>query len=198
MFAAIATRLDALRTRYAAPGRHYHGQRHIDLLLALLPDIRPALASPDAVELAIWYHDAIYDPGSTDNEAESAALLRTDLATIAAPQLIAQAATLILATTTHLVPPGLAPPLANDCAHFLDMDLSILGADPETFAWYTAAIRREYARVPEDHWNRRRPAILSGFLARDRLYLTQYFHTRFDTPARTNLRTAIAAFPANS
>lgn len=193
MFTATAARLAALRARLAAPARHYHGQRHIDLLLGLLDETRPALAAPEAVELAIWYHDAVYDPARADNEAESAALLRADLDGLVAPALIAHAATLILATHTHRVPPGLAPPLASDCAHFLDMDLSILGADAETFAWYNAAIRREYAHIPEPQWRQRRPAILAGFLARDRLYLTDHFHARFDAPARANLRAAIAA-----
>jgi predicted metal-dependent HD superfamily phosphohydrolase len=194
MFAALAARLAGLRARYAAPGRHYHGQRHIGLLLALHADIHPALAVPDAVELAIWYHDAIYDPTRADNEAESAALLRADMAGLADPALVTRAATLILATQAHRIPPGLAPALAADCAHFLDMDLSILGADPETFAWYDAAIRREYAHIPEDQWRRRRPAVLGGFLARERLYLTGHFHRRLDATARANLRAAIAAF----
>lgn len=196
MFSAIAARLDALRARYAAPGRHYHGQRHIDLLLALLREIRPALAAPDAVELAIWYHDAIYDPRRSDNEAASAALLRAELAGLADPALIATSATLVLATATHRVPPGLAPALAADCAHFLDMDLSILGADPATFAWYDAAIRAEYAHIPEGQWRQRRPAVLAGFLARERIYLTPHFHARLDATARANLRAAIAALAA--
>jgi predicted metal-dependent HD superfamily phosphohydrolase len=194
MFSGLATHLDGLRVRYAAPDRHYHGQRHIDLLLALLAELRPALAAPDAVELAVWYHDAIYDPQRSDNEAASAALLRTDLAGLADPSLIATAATLVLATATHRVPAGIAKPLAADCAHFLDMDLSILGADPATFAWYDAAIRREYAHVPEVQWRKRRPAVLEGFLTRERLYLTDHFHTRLDTQARANLRAAVAEF----
>ena len=192
MFAALVTRLDGLRARYAARDRHYHGQRHINLLLALLEDIRSSLSSPDAVELAVWYHDAIYDPRRTDNEAESATLLRADLAGLADPALIQAAATLVLATHTHRVPAGLAPALAADCAHFLDMDLSILGADAATFAWYDAAIRREYAHIPEPQWRQRRPAVLSGFLGREQLYLTAHFHDRCDAQARTNLGDAIA------
>lgn len=192
MFAALASRLDAVRTRLAGPDRHYHGQRHIDLLLALHAEVRAHLAHPDAVELAIWYHDAIYVPLRPDNELESAALLRADLAGIADPALIERAAVLVLATRTHAVPPGLAPDLAADCAWFLDMDLSILGADHDTFAWYDAAIRREYAEVPDDVWRTRRPAVLGTFLARARLYLTDHFHARLDTRARANLRRAIA------
>jgi predicted metal-dependent HD superfamily phosphohydrolase len=193
MLSALTHRFDALRARYAEPTRAYHGQRHIDLLLALHAETRPHLHAPDAVELAIWYHDAIYIPLSPENERASAALLRTDMQGLLDPALIEAAASLVLATRSHEVPPGLAPAIAGDCAWFLDMDLSILGADPETFAWYDAAIRQEYAAVPDAEWRLRRPRVLGTFLARPRLYLTDHFHTRLDTPARANLRAAIAA-----
>ena len=193
MFSALADRLDGLRRRYAEPSRAYHGQRHIDLLLGLLTEVRPRLRTPDAVELAVWYHDAVYIPMSPENETASAALLRSDLAGLADTALIETAATLILATSTHTVPPGIAPSVAADCAWFLDMDLAILGADPATFAWYDAAIRAEYAAIPEAEWRVRRPRVLATFLARERLYLTDHFHARLNAQARANLRVAIHA-----
>lgn len=191
MFGLLEARLAGLRARYAEPGRAYHGQRHIDILLGLFGEIRPHLIAPHAVEAAIWYHDAVYVPMSADNEIESAALLRSELAGLADPALIETAAALVLATRSHAVAPGMPPDIAADCAWFLDMDLSILGADGETFAWYDAAIRVEYAAVPEDVWRERRPRVLATFLARERLYLTEYFHARCDARARANLRRAI-------
>ena len=193
MFAAIASRLAALRGRYAEAGRAYHGQRHIDILLGLHAEVRDRLIAPEAVEVAIWYHDAIYVPMRSDNEIESAALLRTDLAGIADPGVIEVAATLVLATRFHAVPAGIAPAVALDCAWFLDMDLSILGADAEIFAWYGAAIRVEYAAVAEAEWRVRRPVVLGTFLEREQIYLTAYFHSRYDARARRNLAAAIAA-----
>lgn len=61
-----------LERRYTEPHRYYHnldhlhamGQAYID---AMSGDIEPTTA------LAILYHDAIYDPTRTDNEAQSAA-----------------------------------------------------------------------------------------------------------------------------
>ena len=193
MFRKTATRLEALRTRYADPARAYHGQRHIDMLLALHAELRQHLIAPDAVEAAIWYHDAIYLPLNSHNERDCAALLRADLHGLADPSLIETAATLVLATSSHAIPPGIAPAIAADCAWFLDMDLSILGADPAIFAWYNAAIRIEYAAVPEAEWRARRPHVLGTFLARERLYFTDHFHTLHDAQARRNLRAAIAA-----
>lgn len=186
--------IDTLRARYAEPHRAYHGQRHIDLLLAQFCDIRQRLHDPEAVELAIWYHDAIYDPLSKTNEADSAALLLAERHGDTAAATLTRGHALILATANHMLPPGLGPEDAADCAHFLDMDLSILGADPATFAWYTAAIRQEYRAVPEAEWKMRRPHILRGFLGRPRLFLTDHFHAKLDLPARRNLAAAIQEF----
>jgi predicted metal-dependent HD superfamily phosphohydrolase len=107
--------------------------------------------------------------------------------------LIETAAILVLATRIHAIPAGIDPAIAADCAWFLDMDLSILGADPATFAWYDAAIRVEYAAVPDAEWRARRPGVLATFLDRERLYLTDHFHARCDAQARINLRAAIDA-----
>ncbi len=180
-----------LRARYAEPHRAYHGQRHIDILLGLFADIRAMLHCPEAVELAIWYHDAVYEPLSKDNETASAALLRAELGGLVDPAVLERAHAMVLATRTHALPQGLCGAEASDCAYFLDMDLAILGAEPAIFAWYDAAIRREYRAVPDAEWRRRRPLVLRGFLGRERLYLTDHFHAKLNSPARRNLVAAI-------
>ena len=54
--AALKGELAAL---YRAPERHYHGLSHIEALLALVQAYRPAVTDPEAVEAAIWFHDAV-------------------------------------------------------------------------------------------------------------------------------------------
>jgi predicted metal-dependent HD superfamily phosphohydrolase len=198
MFGVIADRLARLRARYAEPHRAYHDQTHVDALLALLAEVRGGLHDAAAIELAIWYHDAIYDPARTDNETRSAVLLRTDLASLADPLLLARAETLVLATATHTLPTDADPELASDCATFLDMDLSILGAPEPAFRRYDAAIRREYAAVPDADYRAGRSRVLRGLLARPRLYLTGHFQARFDAPARCNLAAALAALSSDA
>ncbi|MCB1151504.1 hypothetical protein KDK88_08125, partial [bacterium] len=144
--------LSDLRRRHAEPQRHYHTWAHVRALLDWLDRVRGDLADAAAVELAVLYHDAVYDPRAMDNEARSADLLLADLAGHVEPARLARARAMILATADHepveTDDAGLANDgLANDAAHFLDMDLSILGAEPAAFDAYEAAIRREYAFV---------------------------------------------------
>ena len=94
----------------------------------------------------------------------------------------------ILATAGHKVPEDASPRLAADCALFLDMDLSILGAPAEDFDRYDQAIRQEYIAIPDDIFLPRRRDIMAGFLERPRLFLTETFHQSHGAPARENLR----------
>ena len=73
--------LATLQRRYGGGGRHYHNWDHIRALLAHAASVRDSLADPGAVELAIYFHDAVYNPLSRQNETKSAALARRVLAT---------------------------------------------------------------------------------------------------------------------
>ncbi|KQU75765.1 hypothetical protein ASC75_17190 [Aminobacter sp. DSM 101952] len=181
---------------YEAKDRHYHGIRHIEALLALLEAHRAAFADPDAVEAAIWFHDAIYDSRRKDNEALSAALAAGKLKEqVDAPRL-ARIVTMIEATATHEVPTFEDTSARNDAALLLDMDLSILGAPPATFDAYEANVRREYAWVSEADWRAGRAAVLRNFLARPRIFHTDIFVARFEAQARENMERSLEALSA--
>ena len=185
---ALASRLDGLRRRYAEPHRAYHTQAHVDAMLRGLRDEAGQVTHPDAVELAIWYHDAIYDPAASDNEARSAALLRTELAGLADPALIAAAALMVEASARHRLPEATPDTLRDDAATFLDLDMAILGAAPADYDGYEAGIAAEYVPVHgEAAFRHGRRAFLNATLARDRLFLTDRFHAALDGPARANI-----------
>jgi precorrin-6Y C5,15-methyltransferase (decarboxylating) len=193
MIDALDARLAAVRARYAEPHRQYHGLSHLDALLALFGDIRPWLADPDAVRLAIFFHDAIYRPNRSDNEAASARLMRADLAGLVEETVLARAETLILATAQHALPAGCAADLAKDCAIFLDMDMSILGATLADYDRYEAGIAAEYLPFyGAAAYRRGRAAVLESFLARQHLFLSEQF-AGLEAPARANLARALAA-----
>ena len=182
-----------LRNRHAEPQRHYHTWDHIEALLRWFEARRNHLHDPLSVELAILFHDAAYDPTRSDNEAESARLLKdTDLPGVS-DAVRARAVRMIEATARHEIPDGLEPADQSDMAEFLDMDLSILGARSEVFDAYEDAIRREYAFVPEALYREARRGILQRFLERERLYFSDWGRDRFEATARANLAASIAA-----
>ena len=194
MFKTLTQVMDGLRGRYAEPHRAYHGQAHLDAMLDGLHAIRHAFAMPETAELAVWFHDAVYDPAASDNEARSAALMLEQLTGLADPALLQRAATMIRATATHAVPPGLAPDLVHDTALLLDLDLAVLGAVPATYDAYERGIAAEYGPVHgEARFRAGRLAFLQATLARPRLFLTPDAHGRLDGPARTNMARAIRA-----
>lgn len=171
--------------------RGYHGWSHPLALLALLPEVAASLCDPVAVECAILLHDAVYDPVRSDNERQSASLARRLLSARVTEVTLERTIGLIEATEKHLVPEGLTPEEAQDAGIFLDMDLSILGAEAEAFDAYEAGVRHEYSHVPEEAFRKGRAAILERFLARDRLYLTDWGRDRFEGRARANLRRSL-------
>ena len=182
-----------LRNRHAEPQRHYQTWDQIEALLRWFEARRNHLHDPLSVELAILFHDAAYDPTRSDNEAESARLLKdTDLPGVS-DAVQARAVRMIEATARHEIPDGLEPADQSDMAEFLDMDLSILGARSEVFDAYEDAIRREYAFVPEALYREARRGILQRFLERDRLYFSDWGRERFEATARINLAASIAA-----
>ncbi len=183
----------ALSGIYRAEDRHYHNLSHIEAMLALAEDYRASLHDPEAVEAAIWFHDAIYDSKAKDNEAQSAALAEKSLARRTDPERLGRIMAMIVATATHQLPPFDDATALRDASLFLDMDLSILGAAPAAFDAYERAVRLEYAWVEEPMWRAGRGAVLKTFLARDHIFHTDEFRQRFEPQARQNIARSIQA-----
>ena len=179
--------LDQLLARYREPHRAYHTIQHLEECFALLDELRGSANEPAAIEFALWYHDAVYWPRRSDNESASAALARTDLEAVGAPDALIEAVTAMILATAHQTTP---PP--GDTEILIDIDLAILGAEPARFAEYERQIRTEYAWVPGFVFRNQRAAVLAGFLARPRIYRTPVLQARLEERARRNLGAAIA------
>ena len=179
-----------LVTAYAEPARAYHTAAHIQDCLAQLDLTRDSAKRPDEVEAAIWFHDAVYVPGALDNEDRSARLAQTALLACAAPpETSARIGELVLATR-HLTVPR-----EPDTQLLCDIDLSILGREPEIFDEFERRIRREYHWVPDPAYRMARSEVLNGFLGRHPLYQTAYFRSRYETQARANLERVLRPSP---
>ncbi|MEY4555102.1 MAG: hypothetical protein RL093_221 [Pseudomonadota bacterium] len=184
---------DELIARYGEPHRRYHTMTHIEDCLAQVA------ASTDfsdeqrsLLDAAIWFHDAIYDATRHDNEAESAKLAVERLSSAgAAPAFVDEVSRLILLTAGHSVEDDDAIG-----ARLVSIDLSILGARPERYDAYAAAIRHEYGHVPEPLYRAGRAAILGRFLESGRLFADPVWAERFEAPARANLAREIVALTA--
>lgn len=173
-----------LAARYEEPHRAYHNLRHITECLELLDTVPTA----PAVEIALWFHDAVYDPQARDNEERSAELAATCLKNAGAPaDFIPHVEALILTTKRH------TPEDREDFALISDIDLSILGRAPSRFDEYEQDIRREYAWVSDEDFAKGRGGFLESVLARPAIFLTDHFHDLLERPARANITRSLEA-----
>jgi predicted metal-dependent HD superfamily phosphohydrolase len=187
---AAAVVLEQLAQAYGEPHRHYHTLDHIGALLALLDRHGRGAADPDALRLAILFHDVVYDPTRHDNEQASAAVAAERLARLGfAESLVAKVAHYIIATRHDRPTEAMGD---ADLALLLDLDLSILAAAPGDYRAYAGAVRREYAFVPDHLYRPGRRRVLEGFLARERIYLTKPLYALWEEPARANVAAEIA------
>ncbi|MFA1540747.1 HD domain-containing protein [Actinomadura monticuli] len=185
----IGTELDQ---RYGEPHRRYHTRAHLTAVLDLVDELAGHAADPDAVRLAAWFHDAVYDPERADNEDRSARLAARMLAdTDLPPDAVQEVTRLVELTTTH------APDEDDRNGQVLcDADLAVLGADPDTYAAYAAAVRDEYAFVPDEFFRAGRAEVLNGLLALPKLFHTPVARGRYEERARTNIRTELMLLSA--
>ncbi len=171
--------------RYSEAARHYHNLDHLCMVVQwtwLRED------NPPALEFAAILHDVIYDPRAADNEERSADYAREVLKSLGVPREVREeTARLILLTKTHEV-------AENDAAGaaLVDADLAVLGSGQAAYDAYAAAIRKEYAWVPEPDYRAGRSRVLERFLARVHIYHGVEFRERFEGPARANLARELA------
>lgn len=184
--------LEELRTsvlaRYREPQRHYHTVRHLDECFERWPEIRTHATHPAEVELALWFHDAIYDTHRADNEELSAALARDAALSLGVSGDSVRRISDLILFTRHA-----AEPEGPDAEALIDVDLSILGAASARFDEYERQVRQEYAWVPEETFRKRRAEVLGQFLARSWIYSTPTFRERYEPRARANLKRSLQA-----
>lgn len=179
--------IEALIAAYAEPHRAYHNQRHLSECLTHLGSVRALLHRPAEVELAAWFHDAIYDTKAHDNEQQSAEWAARTLRDAGQPESTARSVHDLIMATKHD-----GSPESHDAQYLVDADLAILGANPPRFDEYEEEVRREYSWVDEDAFRAGRTRVLQMFQARHSIYTTEEFRLRFEDPARANLRRSLA------
>lgn len=193
--------------RYSEPHRKYHNWSHIEDLLDKLEIFAGHVHRRSVVELAIIFHDVIYDEGKPDSEnvKASAALYEqmTRYETGSAPRhMVTQ---MIMSTDGHKPRPlfdgnhaiarrnsVLVHDYKNDVDLFLDLDLSILAAEPERFARYEREIREEYHMYADAGFAKGRAHVMGEFAKRDQLYRHKATRAAFDKKTRRNLAACVS------
>lgn len=183
---------DNLLARWAEPQRRYHTTAHLTAVLDHIDVLEGHTDEPDLVRLAAWFHDAVYAPDRSENEERSARLAERALQeaglTSAAT---AEVARLVRLTVTHDPADG-----DHNGEALCDADLAILAAAPDAYAAYAAAVREEYAFVPDEDFRAGRAAVLQQLLALPRLFRTPHGAAEWEGPARANLATEMELLSA--
>lgn len=184
-----------LRSAWESPDRAYHSVQHLEECLMLARDWSVNLKRTEraALELALWFHDTVYDIRGSDNERVSAELAQRSLAKIGVVAPWCERIRDLVLATEHSASPAAGDPLTD---LMLDIDLAILGADPIRFAQYQAQVRQEYSWVSESDYEKGRRQVLSYFAARAAepgasLYRTEFGRQRLPQ-ARINLAKALS------
>ncbi len=175
-----------LIARYSEEHRHYHTSQHLDDCLSKFQKVKNLANKPAEIEIALWFHDAVYNPLRHDNEQLSADWAQSCLLKLNInEQVITRIYELIMFTRHNTQPLGI------DAEILVDVDLSILAASPHRFAEYDQQIRCEYAHVSDVEFNKKRSDVLQAFLDRRTIFNTPHFIERYESAARLNLTQAL-------
>lgn len=177
--------LDAL---YSESHRAYHTWTHIRECLDVWDRCPEEARDPEALEFAIWLHDAVYRPLRSGNEEESAALASRWLEQCPSAVIDEGVVTGLILATRHPVDPK-----TRDQALLQDIDLHVLGASAERYTEYEEQVRKEYRLVPGPLFRRRRAQLLEELLRPRFLFHTEWFREQFEAAARRNLEHALVA-----
>ncbi|MCP4769498.1 MAG: hypothetical protein GY875_24985 [Gammaproteobacteria bacterium] len=177
---------DAIHQRllcaYQEPHRHYHSLAHIEHCLGMFELCESLSAVPDALEIAIWMHDAILEPGRRDNEALSAELYLQLSADAHSDDIRRLVSRLIMATLHD----GNSLEDA-DSIYMVDIDLSSFGLSWDGFLRDSQNIRAESPHLSDTDYQLNQTGFQRMLLARPRFFLSDFFYERYEQQARNNL-----------
>lgn len=181
---------ETMVSRYTDPRRHYHTLAHLAECFGAFDKLSHHCDHPMEVEMAIWFHDAIYDPVRLDNELRSSELAFSSLTESGIELLCASRIAKLVIATDHR-----RPPASVDAGILVDVDLAILGADKERFRQYESQIRWEYGYLSDEAYLRGRmqfvARLLKKFKSGGHIYCTPEFRRDLEPRAVANLQASL-------
>ena len=178
----------ALLDSWSDPRRRYHDINHLRDILGYVDLLADYADDADAVRLAAWYHDAVFE-ARPDDEERSACQAEADLTRLGvAADFVAEVVRLVRMTAGH------NPAHGDRAAEVLsDADLASLALPVEQYRRNSADIRLEFAHVPDEVFRSGRAAIIAALLAANSLYRTPAARDRWEAAARANLKAELDA-----
>ncbi len=172
---------DEVHDYYSEPGRYYHTPKHIEHCLGQFDLAAGELDNAAAVEMAIWFHDLVYDICAKDNELQSA----RRFVELANDSMDAEFKTMVYDLIMATAPPRL--PKTNDQEFMLDIDLSSFGLPWDDFVRDSTAVRRESPQLSDAEFFPGQRAFLESLVNRQHFYFTEFFRSRIERSARSNI-----------
>ena len=178
---------DQLTHYYSHPARVYHNLEHIRYCLGKFDEVIHLVPHPDLVELAIWFHDAIYELWADDDEFRSASLALFFITQLMGLERdLARRVAFIIENTAYFNKNNTHTP-NEDAKYMIDIDLAGFGDTLEVFEQNGKNVAAEYGWVDTAEHLEKRIKILKIFRTRDPFYLTDYFRKKYQERARDNL-----------
>lgn len=176
-----------IQQTYQNSSRSYHNMEHVESLLQYIQLHQHLIEDKESLQFAAFFHDYVYEAGSTNNERHSAQEALKALFELQVPtEKVAKVCRLIMATKHH-------NPVSEDkdTALFVDMDMAILGASPNEYIVYRNAVEKEFSSCPNFLFARGRRSFLLNTLAQPFIYHTKVFQEALELNARHNLLTEL-------
>jgi predicted metal-dependent HD superfamily phosphohydrolase len=192
--------------RYSAKGRHYHDINHIYKMCDLLKKHKKKFKGMEYewIFFAIVFHDIIYNPKKSGNEAASSvyfrkivlkyfdiskSMLGDNVEQLVNDAYLTNFVSKVIMATTHngrLFMDSISPTIKL----MLDFDLAVLSGTKKEYEEYAKNIRKEYKMFPDKIYNHGRAVVLQSFLAKKKIYLSKEFKS-LEKQARKNIETEI-------
>jgi len=182
----IKINFNHLLSKYSESSRHYHNIDHIRNCLGEFDEVADEINFSDEIELAIWYHDILYDIESTQNEEDSAEFTLEICLNAGTTERFSQKVYRLIMATSHQGEVETA-----EEKFIIDIDLSILGKPEPEYDEFEKNIRLEYGSIPDEIFFPARINVLQNFLKRPKIYLTEHFRKKYETQAGINMKNAI-------
>ena len=203
LVAQVAELGESLLQAWEQPHRAYHHSGHLSQMLTDLDRLYTARkqgATPLALVLAAWFHDAVYEGAPGEDERRSEQLANASLEPLVTAGLLdgdelQMVSLLVRATATHELPESADLPAGYepaDIQFFLDADMAILAADSARYRRYLRGVRSEYSHFDDEAFRTGRTTFLRSILGRERIFLSEQALQLWEEPARANLQAELS------